>query len=110
MKRSKRTLMIGATCAALASLGGGYAFAGGLGEDEKEGPDVAITGAALAKASTAALAAVGEGAVTATEINDEDGKYEVEVTRRDGSEVDVALDASFTVLGTEDEDDESGAS
>jgi hypothetical protein len=36
--------------------------------------------------------------VTATEGDDEEGAYEVEVTRADGSQVDVHLDKSLHVL------------
>jgi hypothetical protein len=58
-----------------------------------------ITGRALAAASAAALARAGGGRVTETEAGDEDGFYEVEVTREDGSQVDVHLDRDFHVLG-----------
>jgi hypothetical protein len=36
--------------------------------------------------------------VTETEVGDEEGYYEVEVTRADGSQVDVHLDRSFGVI------------
>ena len=68
-------------------------------EDQNEGPDRAITGAALDRASQAALDYLGEGRVTATEVEDEESYYEVEVRLDDGSEVDVQLDESFTVVG-----------
>lgn len=70
-------------------------------EDINDGPDVAITGSALAQASAVALEFTGEGQVTATEIEDEESYYEVEVTLDDGSEVDVQLDADFNVVGTD---------
>lgn len=73
------------------------------GDDANEGPDVAITGPALEAASEAALEYIGEGRVTDTEVGDEEGFYEVEITREDGSEVDVHLDENFNVLGHEDE-------
>ncbi len=65
---------------------------------------------ALAHASAAALAHLGEGTVTETEVEDEESYYEVEVTKDDGTQVDVQLDESFTVVGAEDdvEDGESG--
>ena len=69
-----------------------------------------ITGQALERASAVALAHVGGGTVTDTEVGDEEGYYEVEVTI-DGREVDVHLDASFNVIGAEDdigEDDGEG--
>lgn len=103
MKPSRKMILIGASCAALGSLGGGFALAGTSSEDSKEGPDIAITGSALDKASAAALAEIGEGKVTGTEVGDEEGAYEIEVTRDDGTEVDVHLDESFAVLSSEDE-------
>lgn len=70
-------------------------------EDAAEGPDIAITGPDLDRASTIALDFTGEGRVTATEIEDEESYYEVEVTLDDGREVDVQLDESFNVVGTD---------
>lgn len=70
-------------------------------DDAAEGPDVPITGAALEQASEAALAYVGEGSVTGTEVGDEESYYEVEVTLDDGSEIDVQLDEGFVVVGTD---------
>ena len=57
-----------------------------------------ITGSALDRASQVALKEVGSGKVTQTEAGDEEGAYEVEVTKADGSQVDVHLDKSFAVL------------
>jgi hypothetical protein len=59
-----------------------------------------ITGPALAAASSAALAHTGGGTVTGTEVDDEDSKYEVEVTLADGRQVDVQLDEQFRVVST----------
>jgi uncharacterized membrane protein YkoI len=92
---------------AVAALGaGGAAIAtaasGGGGED---GADKAITGAALDRASSAALAHTGGGKVTGTEVGDEESYYEVEVTRGDGSQVDVQLDRSFHVVGAQGDSD-----
>ena len=55
-------------------------------------------------ATEAALAETGGGQVTETEVDDEESKYEVEVTLDDGSQVDVQLDEAFHVVGTEAED------
>ena len=71
-------------------------FAGGDSEDP-------ITGDALERASEAALAHTGGGTVTDTEVGDEESYYEVEVTREDGSQVDVELDENFNVVGDEEE-------
>jgi hypothetical protein len=40
-------------------------------------------------------------AVTDTEVGDEQSYYEVEVSRGDGSQVDVQLDRGFHVVGSE---------
>jgi uncharacterized membrane protein YkoI len=63
--------------------------------------DKPITGTALEKASAAALNYLGQGKVTETEIEDEESYYEVEVTLDNGHEVDVQLDESFNVVGTD---------
>ena len=70
-------------------------------DSENEGPDQPITGEALEQASAAALAHLGEGRVTDTEVGDEEGYYEVEVTLADGRQVDVHLEENFDVLGHE---------
>jgi hypothetical protein len=72
-------------------------------EDANEGADVPITGSALDQASAAALDYIGEGRVTATEVGDEEGFYEVELTRDDGSQVDVHLDEAFNILSHEND-------
>ncbi len=96
--------------AAVAALGiGGAAIAGaagGGGDDQKT--EKAITGSALDRASAVALKEVGEGKVTQTEAGDEEGAYEVEVTKADGSQVDVHLDKQFNVLDAAADKEESG--
>lgn len=72
-----------------------------------DGEGTPITGEALVKASQAALAFTGGGTVTATEAGDEESLYEVEVTKADGSQVDVQLDDAFLVVG--DKTDPPGA-
>lgn len=74
-----------------------------LFEDDSE--DVAITGDALELASDAALAYIGQGKVTETEVGDEEGYYEVEITLDNGEEIDVHLDENFNVLGSESDED-----
>ena len=71
-------------------------------DDANEGPDVAITGEALDRASAVALDFTGEGRVTDTEVGDEESYYEVEVTLDDGRETDIQLDEDFNVVGTDD--------
>jgi hypothetical protein len=111
-----------AAVAALAALAiGGAAIAGAAGGSQQastpnagppaaqsaepaanqanEGPDQPIGGTALDQASAAALNHTGGGQVTGTEVGDEESYYEVEVTRDDGSQVDVQLDRDFAVVG-----------
>ena len=54
-----------------------------------------------AKAAALALAETGCGRVTETEVGDEESYYEVEVTLDNGTQVDVQLDKSFNVVGSE---------
>jgi uncharacterized membrane protein YkoI len=69
---------------------------------EEEEIDTPITGTPLELASQAALDYLGEGRVTDTEIGDEEGFYEIEVTLDNGEEVDVHLDENFRILSVED--------
>nr|MBA2599360.1 PepSY domain-containing protein [Actinomycetota bacterium] len=100
---NRRTKITGILAGALvaAAIGTGVAAAAGGDDDATE---VSITGNALEKASAAALEHTGEGRVSETETGDEESYYEVEVTLDDGSEVDVQLDRSFNVVGSEGED------
>jgi uncharacterized membrane protein YkoI len=95
---TRRTRIVLAA-ATVAALGAGGAVALGAGGDD-DATDKAISGAAYDRASAAALDAVGSGKVTETEVGDEESYYEVEVTRPDGSQVDVQLDRSFDVVGS----------
>ena len=107
MQRSTKVLAGAAIAAAVAGGAGVAAAAGGPG-DAVEGPDSGITGDALQQASAVALAEAGGGRVTGTEVGDEESFYEVEVTREDGSRIDVQLDQTFAVVGTDaDRPDES---
>ena len=99
----KGALITGTVIAALAV--GGVAIAGAAGGDDDDGGERAIGGAALERASAAALDHTGGGRVTETEAGDEESYYEVEVTRADGSQVDVQLDRDFRVVGSEGDDD-----
>lgn len=106
MKRSTKIIGAAAFTAAVAA-GAGVAAAGGP-EDSGEGPDVAISGDDLQRASDAALAETGGGRVTGTEVGDEESYYEVEVTLDNGSQVDVQLDENFSVVGSAADHEESG--
>jgi uncharacterized membrane protein YkoI len=96
----KRTIITITTVAALAA--GGTAIAAGARDDDAtERP---ISGDALSKAEAAALAET-PGRVTGTEAGDEESYYEVEVTRPDGSQVDVQLDREFRVVSSATDDE-----
>jgi hypothetical protein len=98
-----KKLIVGAAAAVLALGGGGVAYAvGGDSGEQVSGPDVE-------KAKSAALDAVGGGTVTEVERDDGDGAgvFEVEVTRDDGSQVDVHLDRALNVVGEGTGDDGS---
>ena len=85
--------------AAVAALGlGGTAIAAATGGSDDEETGKPIAGRALDRAGEAALDHLGGGQVSATEAGDEEGAYEVEVTRADGSQVDVHLDEGFNVI------------
>lgn len=106
----KRIAAVVVVVIALVAVSAGIAIASSNGDDG----DRPITGSALSQASAAALNATGGGRVTGTEVGDEDGYYEVEVTLGDGRQVDVHLDQGFKMLGskadTEQPDDQdSGA-
>ena len=90
-----------------AALGGSAIATAASGGGDDEGSEKAISGAALDRASDAAISHTGGGKVTATEVGDEESYYEVEVTRTDGSQVDVQLDRDFQVVGSEGDNDKS---
>jgi hypothetical protein len=92
---AKKGLIVAAV-AVLLLVGAGVAYATGPGDDSSAQP----TGPNIEKAKSIALDHINGGRVTATEVKDEEGYYEVEVTRDDGSQVDVHLDRNFNVLGT----------
>ncbi|HEX6353454.1 hypothetical protein [Actinophytocola sp.] len=97
----KRVIIVGAVAAGIAIGGAGLALAAGQQDnDTGDVGDRPISGPALEKAERAALAHTHGGRVTETEVGDEEGYYEVEVTLADGRQVDVHLDADFHVLST----------
>jgi uncharacterized membrane protein YkoI len=98
---------LGATLAIAVLAVSGAAIAGATGGDD-DATEKAISGQALDRASAAALEHTGGGKVTETEAGDEEGAYEVEVTRADGSQVDVHLDKGFNVISEADDSDQGG--
>jgi uncharacterized membrane protein YkoI len=102
MLRKKRLLAFTAIALFIAATAAGIAIA--TSDDDA---DVPITGDALAKASDAALQYTGGGTVTDSEVGDEEGYYEIEVTKADGTEVDVHLDQNFNVIGSDSDTDDA---
>ncbi len=93
-----RTLLVAAAIATLVLIGAGVAYATSSGNEDSSGQQA--TGSGIEKAKSVALDHTSGGRVTGTEVGDEEGYYEVEVTRDDGSQVDVNLDKNFNVLNT----------
>jgi uncharacterized membrane protein YkoI len=94
-----KTLLIAAAIAMLVLVGAGVAYATGSGEEDSSKQQQA-TGPGIEKAKSVALDYTNGGRVSGTEVGDEEGYYEVEIIREDGSQVDVHLDRDFNVLGT----------
>ncbi|CAN5758767.1 hypothetical protein BH18ACT11_BH18ACT11_14700 [soil metagenome] len=90
-----RMWMLAAVVAMLVLVGAGVAYATGSGGDSQ----TPAGGDNIEKAKSVALDHV-NGRVTGTEVDDEEGYYEVEVTKDDGSQVDIHLDKNFDVLST----------
>ena len=106
--RKRIALVVAGAAVVTAGTVGAAAALGGGDDDAQDRP---IPAAELDRAERAALQETGGGTVTETEVDDEESKYEVEVTLDDGSQVDVQLDEGFDVVGSEHDgtDDESGA-
>jgi len=90
-----KTLLVAAAVAMLLLVGAGVAFATGSDSGEQQ-----ATGQGIEKAKSVALDQTNGGRVSGTEVGDEEGYYEVEVTRDDGSQVDVHLDRDLNILST----------
>ena len=115
---NRKKLAVGAAAVAVLAVGGGgAAIAAQQAEDSVAGGETSeqqATGPDVEKAKRVALEHTSGGRVTGTEVGDEEGYYEIEVTRDDGSQVDVHLDRDLNVLGTladnESPDDKGGPS
>jgi uncharacterized membrane protein YkoI len=92
-----KNVLLALALAMVVLAGAGVAYASGSGEDSSE-PQA--TGAGIEKAKSIALDYTNGGQVTGTEVDDEEGYYEVEIIREDGSQVDVHLDRNYNVLST----------
>ncbi len=97
MQTRTKIIITGAAVVALSAAGTGVA----LSSNDDDGTEVPITGDAYDKASAVALDHTGGGRVTETEVGDEEGYYEVEVTLDDNTQVDVHLTEDFAVIGAE---------
>lgn len=92
MKLRRRTLVVAAASVMAVGGGTGAALAVTGGPDGANGPDAD-------QAVTAALDLTGGGTANAVERDDEKGAtWEVEVTRPDGSTVDVRLDSAYQLV------------
>ncbi len=104
MDKKKLVALVAAAIMVLGGGGAAYATGGDSGE-QATGPDIE-------KAKSAALDHTNGGRVTGTEVGDEEGYYEIEVTRDSGSQADVHLDRDLNVLSTladhESPDDKDG--
>jgi uncharacterized membrane protein YkoI len=103
----KRTVVVGAGVgAALAVAAGGVAAA----TDGDDGPTSHQYTQQQADAATkAALEATGGGTANSVETDSENGAtYEVEVTKPDGTTVDVRLDENYKVVVIEGDGEDSG--
>jgi uncharacterized membrane protein YkoI len=100
---TRKIVLIAALVVVLGAVSAGIAIAAAGGDGEQP-----LTGPALEQAKAAALAHVGGGRVTEAEAGDDGAAYTVEVRRADGTQVEVALDASFKVMGQDADDDGPG--
>jgi hypothetical protein len=108
--RTRRYKVVGGLAAAATLALGGTAIAQGTGNVERpeqesgmDERDELVTGSAAEKARAAGIRAVGGG--QASVERDGDNAYEVEVTRADGTTVDVDLDESFNVVPDREDGD-----
>jgi uncharacterized membrane protein YkoI len=99
------TILAGIAAVVMVALGGAaIARATGAFDDG----DSQLTGPQADRAEAAALKITGGGRVNAVERDSEKGAtYEVEVTRKDGSTVDVRLDSSYKLVVVDGDSEEN---
>ena len=91
----KTKIVVGAVALVLAGAAGTTAAVAG-GDDDGDGT---VTGPQADRAVAAALEITGGGTANAVERDSEDGAtWEVEVTRKDGTTVDVRLDEQLRLV------------
>jgi uncharacterized membrane protein YkoI len=95
-----KMMVVVAAGAVLLLVGAGVAYATGSGGD----PSEQAAGTNLDKAKSVALQEV-NGQVTGSEVGDEEGAYQIEVTRPDGTQVDVNIDKNFNVINAKADHD-----
>ena len=97
MTKRSRILGVGAAVLALSAAGAGAALATGSGDAAEQ-----VSGPAADQATKAALQITHGGAANAVERDSENGAtWEVEVTKTDGSTVDVRLDQNYNLVVVE---------
>ena len=106
MNTRTKAVVAGASVVVLGGLGTSAVVASATGADLNP-----LSDGDLDRAEQVALDHVGDGEVTEAESEDEEGSvaYDIEITRPDGTEVSVELDADYTVLAAIEEgrDDDS---
>ena len=109
MTKRMRWLIGAALAVGLVGAGVGIGLAETNGDSgnevENSDSDQPLTGTDLDEAKAAALEYTGGGTVTEAEAGDDGAAFGVEVRRDDGTQVEVRLDETFTVIGTEADDD-----
>jgi Peptidase propeptide and YPEB domain len=91
-----KKMIIVAAAALMLLVGAGVAYASGSSGDTSG----QATGPNLDKAKSVALEQV-NGQVTGSEVGDEEGAYQIEVTKADGTKVDVNIDKNFNVINAQ---------
>lgn len=107
MTRRRKFLTIGGATLALAAGGAGVAVATGAGDDG----DATVSGPGADQATAAALDIIDGGTANSVERDSENGAtWEVEVTKPDGSTVDVRLDESYGLVVVEGDSESADSS
>ena len=106
MTRRNRTIAI---LVALVAIGAGAGIVVANGSAEDSDTDAPLVGTDLDRATEAALAHTGGGTVIESEVGDDGAAYGIEIRLDDGSVVEVNLDSSFAVIGSDADEDGADA-
>lgn len=102
--KKKAALTVGAGLLVAGAAGGMAMATGAVGDDG----DQTVTGKDASTATAAALEATGGGRANSVELDSENGAtWEVEVTKTDGTTVDVRLDENFAVVVIEGDQEDA---